>query len=236
MRGARVFICCSPDPRVGVSTTARLLTDYHLFKGERVEGFDTDPHEPRYGAQFPDLVKAIDAGDIRGQICLFDRLLSPDGAPKIVDVWHRSYARFFETVREIGFFEEARKRGISPILLYHANTSDSALAGARELSRSWPQLRLIVVDNEGAAPLGPKSREILSHYPAQGKFVIAELQGPVAKTLDDPDLSLSEFLHAPPAAMSIVVRAALKAWITPVFTQFRSFELRLEMESGLFSG
>jgi hypothetical protein len=236
MRGAKVFICCSPDARVGVSTTARLLTDYHLFRGEHVEGFDTDPHEPRYGVHFPGLVKTIDALDIRGQISLFDRLLSQDGAPKIVDVWHRSYARFFETVREIGFMEEARERGISLILLFHADATQAALARAHDLNRSWPEQRLLIVDNEGAAALGPNSREILSQYPATGKFVIAGLQGPVAKALDDPSLSLSEFLRAPPPAMSIVIRAALKAWITPVFMQFRSFELRLEMESDLFSG
>ena len=34
--------------------------------------------------------------------------------------------------------------------------------------------------------------------------------------------------------MSIVVRAALKAWIAPIFTQFQSFELRLELEGAEF--
>jgi hypothetical protein len=31
--------------------------------------------------------------------------------------------------------------------------------------------------------------------------------------------------------MSIVVRAALKSWIVPIFTQFKSFELRRDLES-----
>jgi hypothetical protein len=34
--------------------------------------------------------------------------------------------------------------------------------------------------------------------------------------------------------MSIVVRAALKAWIGPVFTQFQSFELRQRLESSAY--
>jgi hypothetical protein len=235
MRGAKIFICCSPDARVGVSTTARLLTDYHLFRGGRVEGFDTDPHEPCYGALFPDLVATLDANDIRGQISLFDRLLEQSETPKIVDVWHRSYARFFDTVREIGFIEEARARGITPILLYHIDASEAALAESRALSCAWPDSRLVAVANEGAAMLGTQSREILSHYPAYGKIIIAELQGPVAKALSDPSLSFSKFLHEPPPAMSIVVRSVLKAWIARIFTQFGSLELRLEMESDLFS-
>ena len=233
-RSGKVFILCSPDARVGVSTTARLLTDYHLRKGEPIEGFDSDPHVSRYADFFPDRVKTIDAADIRGQIALFDRLLAVDDTPKLVDVWHRSYQRFFDTVREIGFFEEAEERGIKPILLYHANATETALAGARDLSRSWPDLRLIVVHNEGAAPIGPRAVEILSHYPAKGEFAIPALHEPVSKILDDPSLSLSDFLRAPPPGMSIVVRAALKAWIAPVFMQFKSFELRMELESDVF--
>ncbi|HMK88813.1 MAG TPA: hypothetical protein VK446_04160 [Methylocystis sp.] len=235
-RRALVFICCSPDARTGVSTTARLLTDYLLLQGAPVEGFDTDPHEPCYADFFPSLVRIVDASNVRGQISLFDRLLTPDQTPRIVDVWNRSYRRFFDTVRDIGFMEEAVGRGIDPVLLYHADASETALAGARDLVRSWPDLRFILVHNEGAAQLGPDAREILAHYPGQGKFVIGELNGAVAKTLSDRALSFSDFLTAPPASMSIVVRAALKAWILPIFTQFKSFELRLEMESSLFSG
>ncbi|HXY59716.1 MAG TPA: hypothetical protein VEH76_14185 [Methylocystis sp.] len=233
--GGRVYICCSPDRRVGVSTTARLLTDYRLLKGERVAGFDTDPHEPSYGVHFPGLVKAVNTADIRDQISLFDTLLGEDSAPKIVDVWSRAYGRFFETVREIGFFEEARDRKVMTILFYHANSTESALNGARELHRSWPEIRLVIVHNEGAAQLGAKARDILAHYPAGGKLVIPELHAPVNKTLEDASLSLANFLHAPPPSMSIVVRAALKAWLTPIVTQLNSFELRLAMESGLFS-
>jgi hypothetical protein len=233
--GGRVYICCSPDRRVGVSSTARLLTDYRLLKGERVAGFDTDPHEPSYGVHFPGLVKEVNTADIRDQISLFDNLLAEDGAPKIVDVWSRIYDRFFDVVREIGFLEEARERGVTPVLFYHANATETALNGARELNRSWPDVRLVIVHNVGAAPMGAKAREILAHYPGKGKLVISELHAPVAKALEDPSLSLAEFMHAPPPSMSIVVRAALKAWLVPIITQLNSFELRLAMESGLFS-
>ena len=96
---------------------------------------------------------------------------------------------------------------------------------------AYRQLPMVVVHNEGARPLGPEAADILRRYPAKHKFVVSALPGPVANILDDPSLSLWRFLHAPPTNMSIVVRAALKSWIVPIFTQFKSFELRRDLES-----
>lgn len=229
-----VFIACSPHPRTGVSTTARLLTDFYLARQSQVEGFDTDPHEPRYAEWFPDRARVIDATDIRGQISLFDRLLVHDEIPKIIDVWHRSYERFFATTREIGFVEEARRHGVEPVLLFHVDPTEATLARALALSAAWSDVTMVAVHNQGASPFGVRAHEIVARYPATRKFVIAPLDAPVARALEQPDFSLSRFLLAPPSDMSIVVRAALKAWIAPIFTQFQSFELRLDLESAEF--
>ncbi|WP_159726179.1 hypothetical protein [Methylosinus sp. Ce-a6] len=233
-RRTLVFVACSPHPRSGVSTTARLLTDFYLSRRAEVEGFDTDPHAPRYHELFPDRTRVIDTADIRGQISLFDRLLVDDGIPKIVDVWQRSYDRFFTTVKDIGFVEEAHLRGVEPILLFHADQSDSSLASARALSAAWRDLPMVVVQNEGAAPLGPYAHETLGYYPSTRRFVVGPLDGAVAKILEQPNLSLSRVIVSPPPEMSIVIRAALKAWITPIFMQFRSFELRHELDGAQF--
>jgi hypothetical protein len=230
-RRTPLFIVCSPQPRAGVTTTARLLTDFFLASGVTIEGFDTDPHEPTYADLFPGVARIIDATDIKGQIALFDRLLANDGIPKIVDVWRRSYERFFATVKEIGFFEEAQRHGVEPVILFHASDCAASLDAARALASVWPQTPLFVVNNEGAAPLGPAAPDILTLYPAAGKFVVPTLEAPVQRALEDPELSLTRFLQDPPTDMSLVVRAALKAWIAPVFTQFRSYELRQELES-----
>ncbi|MBY6240281.1 hypothetical protein [Methylosinus sp. Sm6] len=233
-RRSFVFVACSPHPRTGVSTTARLLTDFHLSRHAPVEGFDTDPHASRYAELFPAHVRAVDAADIKGQISLFDRLLVNDETPKIVDVWSRSYDRFFGTVREIGFVEEARRNGVEPVILFHVDPSQTSLARAHALHAAWSDVAMVVVNNEGASPLGAAAHEILAHYPASRKFVIAPLDAAVARSLESPELSLSGFLVAPPPAMSIVVRAALKAWLAPIFTQFRSFELRQQLNGAEF--
>lgn len=233
-RPTLVFISCSPHPRTGVSTTARLLTDFYLSRQTQVEGFDTDPHEPQYGALFPQCVRVVDATDIRGQISLFDRLLVHDEIPKIIDIWHRSYERFFSIVKDIGFIEEARRHSVEPVVLFHVDATEAALARALALSAAWKDLTMIAIHNEGASPLGAQAREILSRYPARRKFVFAPLDAPIAKMLERREFSLSRFLLAPPSDMSIVVRAGLKAWLAPIFTQLQSFELRLELEGAEF--
>jgi len=230
-RRTLVFIVCSPNPRTGVTTTARLLTDYFLSRRAAVEGFDADPRDSRYGSLFPEQVRVVDISAVKGQISLFDRLVAPDETPKIVDVWRRNYDQFFSTVREIGFFEEARARGVEPIILFQADATESACAKALALNAIWRDIPMIVVRNEGAAPLEDAAYGVLSRYPAQGSFMIPALDRSIARALDAPDLSFSRFLFAPPADMSIVVRAALKTWLTLIFTQFQSFELRLELES-----
>jgi hypothetical protein len=225
-----VFIACSPHARTGVSTTARLLTDYYLSLQMQVRGFDTDPHEPFYADLFPEYVHSIDVNDIRGQIALFDSLLADDDAPKIVDVWYRSYDKFFSTIKEIHFMEEAVKVGLEPIFLYHVDPTERSLAGALALQATWRDIGMITVHNEGASPLGAEAHEILSLYPARGKFVIGALDAPVARAIQNANFSLTRFLSAPPSDMSIVVRAALRSWTLSIFTQFQSFELRAALE------
>lgn len=229
-----VYIACSPHPRTGVSTTARLLTDFYLSRHAPVEGFDTDPHASRYAELFPTRVRAVDTSEIKGQISLFDRLLVNDDVPKIIDVWARSFDRFFTTVRDIGFVEEARRNGVEPVILFHVDPSQVSLARALALHAAWRDVGMVVVHNEGASPLGEEAADILGHYPASRKFVIAALDQAVARALDRPDLSLSQFLLAPPSEISIVVRAALKAWLTRIFTQFQSFELRQQLDGAEF--
>ncbi len=235
-RPTLVFFVCSPHSRTGVTTAARLLTDYYLSRNLGVEGFDTDSRDPCYGALFPYLSHVVDIRDIKGQISLFDRLLVADETPKIVDVWHRSFEHLFSTIAEIGFFEEARHNGVEPIILFQTDSTESAAISALTLVTTWPELWLSVIHNEGAAPLGEDALDILARYPSRNKFVIPALEGPIARTLEDPALSLSRFLLETPMDMSIVVRAALKGWLIPIFTQFQSFQLRLDLQSSDFLG
>jgi hypothetical protein len=230
----RVFICCSPHKRTGTTTTARLLTDYFIVNGREFLGFDTDPHEPDYGARFPQAVTIVDAAKVQGQVAMFDRLLVPDDTPKIVDVWHRSYDAFIETIEQIGFMDEARRRMIQPIALFHADATAASLAAAQALAGRWPELVMAVVTNKGAAPLGQDGVDILAQFPSARRFVIGALDASSRAVFETPDFSMAKFLLAPPSDISIVVGTALRAWVAPIFTQFRTFELQISMEGAQF--
>jgi hypothetical protein len=225
-----VFVCCAPHGRVGVSTTARLLSDYFLASRRGFVGFDADPHEPDYAPRFPGRARSVDVAATQGQVAMIDGLLVADGEAKIVDLWSRSYERFFALVQDIGFVEEARARNIEPVILFHADASRTAPAAAYSLANALPTVETLLTYNEGAAPLGEQAQERLALYPPHRRLRIGALDPLVGRALDSADLSLSYFLIEPPPDMSLVVRAGLKAWLTQVFSQFRAFEMRRALE------
>jgi hypothetical protein len=230
----RVYICCSPHRRTGATTTARLLSDYFIVNGRNFAGFDTDPQEPDYGARFPHAVAIVDSTKVQGQVAMFDRLLVYDETPKIVDVRHRFYERFLDTIEEIGFMEEALTAMAQPIMLFHADATEASLAASLALARRWPDLCMVIVTNKGAAPLGHDALDILAQFPSPRRFVISALDPTSTARLEASDFSLSHFLLTPPADMSIVVRTSLRAWIAPIFSQFQTFEVRTAMEGAQF--
>ena len=185
-------------------------------------------------ARFPRAGTIVDAAKVEGQVAMFDRLLIHDDTPKIVDVWHRSYGRFIETMGQIGFMDEAQRTMIQPIVLFHADATSASLAAALALAAQWPELSMVVVTNKGAAPLGPDASDILAQVPASRRFVIGALDASSKACFEASDFSLSQFLLAPPAEMSIVTRTGLRAWAAPVFAQFQTFELQTAMQGAQF--
>ncbi len=178
----------------------------------------------------------MDIFNIQGQIALFDRLVVPDGRPKVIDVWSRSYEQLFGAIAEIGFLEEASRAGVEPIIFHQSDPSPMAASNARLLTTIWPGLRVTVVHNEGAAPLGAEARGLLAAYQARGKLVIPRLEHLIAQELDGLDVSFSHLLRDQPALRAGAVQIALQSWLAPIFTQLQSFELRIHLQSSQLLG
>jgi hypothetical protein len=222
-----VFIICSPAGRVGKSTVARLLADYFIVGNRRFLGFDTDPHEPAFAVRFPQDVIVCDLTTVQGQMSLFDPLLVNDEVPKIIDLWHRSMDGFFALVDQTGFIAEAMNVAVEPILFFIADASTRSLDAATRLASRYPDLQMVLVENAGTVPLSP---EQLARYPASHIFKVGALDPVLRHAIEDPSFSLSRFMLAPPTSMSIVVRSGLRDWLTRIFSQLRSFELRMTLE------
>jgi hypothetical protein len=223
-----VFIVCSPVGRAGKTITARLLGDYFLLSGRTFVGFDTDAHEPSFAARFPHEVIVSDLNTIQGQMALIDPLLVPDGVPKIIDLWHRSLDGFFTLLDHTEFVAEARRLAIEPVVLYLAEGSPRSVETAGLLSTRYPDLPIVIVMNEGAAP-GLAAHEEFGGNPTGRSFKISALDPVLQQTIEEPGFSLSRFMLMPPVNISIVVRAGLREWLWRIFSQFKSFELRMTL-------
>ena len=88
--------------------------------------------------------------------------------------------------------------------------------------------------NEGATRFEHNVIDVLARFPGQATFQIPALDPLVAREIEKPGFSLSRFALAPPTDMSIVVRVALRSWLTRVFAQFQSFELRVALNDSEF--
>jgi hypothetical protein len=220
-----VFVVCSLSSRVGKTTAARLLGDYFLASRRTFQGFDTDAHEPKFALRFPDQVLIADLNTIQGQMGLIDPLLENDEVPKIVDLWHRALEPFFALVDHTGFINEARARGVEPILLYVDDGSARAVEVVARIGKRYPDLQVVTVRNEIAG----HEAETTDGPQTSQSFRIGKLDPMLQATIEDPKFSLSGFMLAPPPDMSIVLRAALRDWIWRVFSQFKSFELRMTL-------
>jgi hypothetical protein len=220
-----VFVVCSLSGRAGKTTTARLLGDYFLASRRTFRGFDTDAHEPDFARRFPDEAIVADISTIQGQMALIDPLLENDAIPKIIDLWHRSFEAFFTLIDHTGFITEARSRGVEPILLYVDNGAPRAADVAARIGERYPGLQVMMVQNQMANTEAADQPD----GPALRSFRIGRIDPLLQATIEKPGFSLSQFMRAPPPDMSIVLRAGLRDWVWRVFSQFKSFELRMTL-------
>jgi hypothetical protein len=225
-----VYIIFSPRGRVGKTTTARLLADYFLLTGRRFVGFDTDPRESEFAWRFPDQSIVADLSTVRGCMALIDPLLVKDDVPKVIDLWHRSVDDFFNLLEDTQLLAEARRISVEPIMFFLTDPSERSAVVAASLAEHYPDITMVGVNNEGAAPLGEAALDLLASYPTSRSFRIGVLDPILRQAIEPPSFSLSRFMSAPPADMSIVVRSGLRTWLGRILAQYGSFELSMILD------
>jgi hypothetical protein len=225
-----LYIVASQHPRVGKTLVARLLIEFFRFSGRPIVGYDLDPREPTLAGYFPDLVSPVDIVETPGQMALFDRLVADDWRTTVLDIGYGQSDQFFKVMPEIGFEQEAARRGILPIVLF---ITDSAPATARryaELARLLPRTLFVPVHNEATAFMF-----IAQDFPPTraecGMIRIPQLSPIVRGVIDRPGFSFAAYLGKRPGGPTEV-----HTWIDTIFSEFRELELRLligEVESSL---
>src|ERR1700716_3499150 len=122
MRTTPVFIICSPRPLVGKTLVARLLSEFVLLKHGTVAAFDINLKEPSLLEYLPKVTETAEVDNTFGKMALMDRLIVNDGITKVIDLGFHAFDEFFKMSEEIGFMKEATRRGVSPVVLFVADT------------------------------------------------------------------------------------------------------------------
>lgn len=220
------YIVASLHGRSGKTLLARLIADYLILNGETPELFDTDAIERKLSTCFPANTVVIDLDKVTNQMQLFDTLVSEATSPRIVDVTHRSFPKFFKLMEEIGYVAEARGRGNEPVIFYMLDREAESYEHGLALRDHFKDCSFIVVENE-ANGRPDRALQLNVNYMT---LMRNDLQMPLpaldpmfASVIEDPFLSLSGFMQDPPAGMpdgkvslaymSLEARNAIRGWL-----------------------
>jgi hypothetical protein len=217
-----VFIVTSSRPRVGKTLIARALTEFFLAQRRQVAAFDVNPDEFKLIDYLPAYTAAASINDVRGEMALFDQLIAPDQVPKVVDLGHVLFDRFFGLMQQLAFATEARRRGVAPVVLFIGDPDDRARQGYAMLCDRFPDLALVPVFNDSI----PKMQRHVADFPPTPRggdpIVIPALSTVLRSVIDRKDFSFIAYAAKTPDTTS-----ELFGWIRNMFLTFRELEVRL---------
>jgi hypothetical protein len=221
-RRTPVFIVTSSRPRVGKTLVARALTEYFSAQGRPVAAFDVNPGEFKLIDHLPAYTAAASIDSTRDEVALFDQLITEDEVPKVVDLGHMMFDRFFSVVHGIDFMAEARRRAIAPMVLFLADPDERTRQGYTMINHRFPDLPLVPVFNEHI----PQFVRYLANFPPTrrggGAIRIPALTAVIRSVVDRPHFSFVAY-----ASKTSDSTSELYQWMGKVFFAFRELEVRL---------
>ena len=221
-RRTPIFIVTSSRPRVGKTLIARALTEYFLAQGRPVTAFDVNPDDFKLVDHLPAYTAAASIDDTRGEMALFDQLAAEDEVPKVVDLGHYPFERFFTLMREIDLGTELRRRAIAPMVLYVADPHERAQQGYATLKDRFPDLALVPLFNE-YVPQIARCRDNFPPTRFGGEPVDIPALTPVVRSVvDRKNFSFLAYVLKTQDSTS-----ELYQWMARVFVAFRELEVRL---------
>jgi hypothetical protein len=240
------YIIASPHGRTGKTLLARLYADCTVLAGQHPQIFDTDAAEHKLAACFPGDAIVVDVDRVPDQMKLFDTLTAVTAVPRVVDVMHRIFHKFFRLMQEIGYVAEARAREIEPVIVYIPDREAASYEEGRLLREHFRDCHFVVAEN---ALLGKPDKQVQQseHYKALTahdlNLYMPVLDPMFAGVIDDPRLSLSEFMSETPverplgelslAYLSLEARASIRAWLKEMFGEIRRLNEVIRMRADL---
>jgi hypothetical protein len=235
-RNTFAYIVCSAVGRVGKTLTARLIIDYFLSDERPPRAFDSNHFDPELAGVFPNQTEVVDLTTTRGQMALFDALVEPDQAPKVVDLWHNSYELFFHKAQELEFFEEAWGRGVEPVVVLLADEKERFRRDIRTLAGGFRGIKIVLVHNQGTTRLGDEAVSPKPFTLAHSIIVLPDLDLVVRRAIDEGNILIDRLIRQPSSDVSFIIQSRIRVLLGPFFDQFESLERKLILENASFLG
>src|ERR1700730_10164621 len=217
MHTTPVYIICSPRPLVGKTLIARQLSEFLLLKNGDVAAFDISLKEPSLLDYLPDITETAEVEDTYGKMKLMDRVIVNDGIAKVIDLGFHAFDEFFRMSDEIGFVKEAARRGVTPVILFVADTDRVSARGHATLREQIPRNALVVIDNEFVV------RGELPEAMTQGRILrIAALPTFLKTYVERLTFTFTGYLRSERDSST-----ELHQWIRRNYLSFRELELSL---------
>ena len=217
-----VFVVTSSRPRVGKTLFARALTEYFPVQRRPVAAFDVNPDDFKLADCLSGYAVAASLDDTRGEMALFDQLIAADEVPKVVDLGHLMFQRFFAVMRDIDFLGAARRSGVEPMVLFVADADHRARQSYAMVRERFPDLALVPLFNEHL----PRAESYLHNFPPTRRggdpILVPALTPVVRSVVDRPGFSFIAY-----AMKTTDPTAELYDWMRRLFISFRELEVRL---------
>jgi hypothetical protein len=199
-----------------------MLVEYFCGQDRPVAAFDVNPDDFALLERLPAYTAAASLYDTRGEMALFDQLVTADGMPKVVDLGHGQFDRFFAVLQAINFGAEVRRKAIVPMVLFLADADQRTRQGYAMLCDRFPELPLIPVFNE-VVPMVERCRDAFPETPRGGPAIDIPAISPVVRgVIDRPNFSFVSY-----ASSTTDQTAELYQWTRRMFLLFREVEVRL---------
>jgi hypothetical protein len=221
-RRTPIFIVTSSRPRVGKTLVARALVEYFPAQSRPVQAFDVNADELSLVEHLPGHAAAASLDDTRGEMALFDQLVLQDQVPKVLDLGHLMFNRFFTVMEQIDFAAEMRRRAIAPMVLFVADPHERARQGYAMLQDRFPDLPLVPVLNEFVQRVGAYRANFPPTRRGGEPITIPALTPVVRSVVDRKNFSFVSFVQK-----SGDTTTELFEWMRDVFIAFRELEVRL---------
>ena len=222
-----LYVVCSPQRAVGKTLLARLLAEFYLTDGRPVAAFDLADEGPQLADFLPRCTTIVEIGDAIGQMALFDQIVADRQATKIIDVSRRTFKDFFTIAEKIGFFEEARRQAIEPLILFMVDPSPKSANAYAILRRWFTQAALLPVRNQTVAKGIPYCAAFPNESAVSVSLEVPVLPSSLKSLVEQQSFSFAQFWRATPTALPPRLDDELRGWIKRVFLQFREIELWL---------